>query len=203
MNSPFTDAKIVWNFATSAGNVEASMVRGPQHTEVLRSMLLAWACQKEWKEHMLHWLLHQHLPTLCVSTPCTPAAAGAAVCLPRRRSAGGPWEAYWLFQRSGTSIMHSSCMHASLRIDVRSSICKKTYNSVSTWCSLIPLTALRLFSWRRDRRIGNSRGQEIFAPLATGVFKNPISTALWIARWLISFEEISNSCSVWLYIIEL
>ena len=184
MNSPFTDAKTVWNFATSAGNVEAGMVRGPQHTEVLRSMLLPWACKKEWKEHLLPWLLHQHLPALCGSTPCTPAPAGAAVRLPRCRSAGGPWEAYWLLQRSGTSIMHSACVHASLIIVVWGSICKKTYNSVSKWCSLILLTALRSSSWRRDRKIGNSRGQGISAPPVTGAFKNPISTAHWIARWL-------------------
>jgi hypothetical protein len=40
MNSLFADAKAVWIFATSAANVEASMVRGPQHSEVLRSMPL-------------------------------------------------------------------------------------------------------------------------------------------------------------------
>lgn len=173
----------VWNFGTSAGNVEASMVRGSQHTEVLRSMLVPWACQKEWKEHLLPWLLHQHLPTLCGSTPCTPAPAGTAVCLPWCRSAGGPWEACRLLQCSGTSIMHSACMHTRLIIVVWGSVCKKTYNSVSTWCSLIPLTALRLFSWRRDHRTGNSRGQGISAPPAIGAFKNPISTAPWIARW--------------------
>ena len=100
-NSPFIDAKIVSIFSVSAGNVEASMVRSPQHREVLRSMLLSWARQEEREEHMLPWLLHQHLPTLCGDTPCTPAPAGAAVCLPRCCSAGGPWEAYWLLWCSG------------------------------------------------------------------------------------------------------
>lgn len=44
------------------------------------------------------------------------------------------------------------------------------------------LTALRSFSWRKDHRIGNLRGQEISALPVIGAFKSLTSTALWIAR---------------------
>ena len=99
--------------------------------------------------------------------------------------------------------VYQLCMHVSLLL-FWGSRCKKAYNSVSTWCSLIPLTALRLFSWRRDHRIGNSRDQGISAPPATGAFKNRISTALWIARWLTRTNKLWLSyVTLILYVTEL
>lgn len=168
------------------------MVRGPEHTEVLHSMLFPWARKEEWEEHLLPWLLLQHLPTLCGSTPCTQATAGAAVRLPWCCPAGGPWEAYWLLQCSGTSHMQSACMLVWLLC--KDQIWMQPYNSVSTWCSHTQLTAQRSFSWRRDHRIGNLRGQGISAPLVIEASKSPTFTALWIARWLAGIDHCYPMC---------
>jgi hypothetical protein len=69
--------------------------------------------------------------------------------------------------------------------------CMCAHNSISTWCSHTQLTALKSFSLRRDHRIGNLRGQGIFVRPATEAFRNPTSTALWIARWFTRTNDLS------------